>query len=119
MKIYWTAVTEDCIDYEADVITCILKNNSINIVFKSIESQVIVEGSITLAPVDDLQTITGRWRTIERTEEDDSEFIDSKVSGHLNDYDGKRIMFDGSWDSGPLSNDKNCRYNIIIKAILS
>ena len=124
MKIYWTAVTEDCIDYEADVITCSFKNNSINIAFESIEGQVRVEGSITLEPVDGLQTIAGRWRSVVKTKEDAkhknsvSEFIDSKVSGHLKGFDGKKIAFDGSWDFGPLSNANNCGYNIIIDAKL-
>jgi hypothetical protein len=66
-----------------------------------------------------LQTITGRWRTINKENKSHDDFVISNVSGHLKGFEGKEVLFDGSWGNGPSVSDETCGYNLNIDAKLS
>lgn len=126
MKIYWTGIKEDSDDYEADITTCVMSNDSINILFKTKVDQDPVQGRISLKPTNEYQQTTGLWiytdskKEMARFSGNANECLETKyeavVTGQLENFRGKKVVFLGKWDETPFHGSEGGVYELEIDA---
>ena len=126
MKAYWTAVSEDTDDLEANVISCIYREDTINIIFETNVDGDPVQGRLSIKPTDELQTVEGLWIYVDsikekpRFSEQNKESLETKyratVTGKLHDFDGKSVNFEGTWDETKFHGNEGGIYNFEIDA---
>jgi len=120
MKLYLTSVDGENEDYETKITTCVLSNDSINILFQALDEDDTVQGRLSLKPINHHQSTAGYWiypdtkkvaaRFSETQLESEESKFKAKVSGTLKNYRGKRVIFQGSWT------DEDGEYEIDIDA---
>jgi len=107
MNLYLTSSDGENEDYEAEVTACVLSNDSINILFQTVDDSESVQGRVSLQPINEHQTTTGYWiyndtkKVIARFSESQIESRESQfeaqVSGTLKNFRGKSVIFEGTW----------------------
>jgi hypothetical protein len=94
-------------DYNAEVTSCVLAGGKINIIFSTAEDGNPVQGRFSLAPVNLEQEAEGVWifpdsvkvkaRFTERQAESEEEIGKATITGKLQNYRGKKVIFHGIW----------------------
>ena len=107
MKLYLNSVDGENENYEADVTTCILSNDSINILFQTMDDGEPVQGRLSLQPINQRQSAVGYWiypdtkkevaRISEKQKESEESKIEAKITGTLYNYKGNKVVFSGTW----------------------
>lgn len=111
MKIYFDAIDPEYMDYEAEVVRCVLQGDTINITFRAKEENKRVEGRVSLKATSTEQTTTGHWRYpanrfqvqrfAEATHPKVEDEIMATVTGRLKNFRGKKVLFQGKWEDLP------------------
>ena len=107
MELYLTSVDGENEDYETEITTCVLTNNSINILFQTIDDGDKIQGRLSLKPINGIQSTTGYWiypdtkketaRFSETQHKSEESRLKAKITGSLKNYRGKKVVFHGSW----------------------
>lgn len=120
MKIYLIPHNDEYSDQEGDISTCVLHNGKINILFNVIDDGSPVQGKLSIEPTEKYQKLTGLWiypvtrkessKFTDRQNESEEYIVESAIEGKLEDYDGKQVIFSGTWT------DEDGSYDLDIEA---
>ncbi|MCK4864574.1 MAG: hypothetical protein KAT06_04035 [Gammaproteobacteria bacterium] len=127
MDAYWSGLKdEECDDLEAKITTCVLNNNSINILFKGVHDDESFQGRISLSVTNEKQMQDGVWiypdtikeaaRFSEKQIESEEVLYKATVTGKLNNFRGKKVSFIGVWDDKKWNKEDGCIYEFEIDA---
>jgi len=107
MNIFLTPHDDDYLELEGNVETCVLHDEIINILFNVIDDGSPVQGKISFKATEEVQETIGTWiypetqkeksRISDNQKDSESYIIKSKVQGNLEYYDGKKVIFSGTW----------------------
>lgn len=126
MKAFWTPKDKDeCDPLEADVTTCLMVGNSINILFSGVHDGDSFEGRLSLLATSEIQTVVGTWiypdkkreapRFSEKDRESEETIYQARVVGKLNNFRKTQVLFEGVWDDSVWDKD-GCIYAFEIEA---
>ena len=108
MKAYWDPIDDEYMNYEAEVTTCVLSGDNINICFNGRFERVPFDGKISLKAVNSDQTAIGSWGNITLRKLKDStkeDVLKATVTGRLNNFRGRKVTFQGRWEDQSFAYD--------------
>ena len=129
MYAYWTSKDEDCGDLEAEITSCVMHNDAINILFRGVDESDPFEGKITIKAENGNQSTSGVWiypdtkkeaaRFTEVQKESEETVYKATVTGILKNYRGKQVNFVGTWDDKAWDAINGCVYDFEIEATIA